>query len=239
MLDAAWTARVRLVEAASGTGRARWIARPDARTAERYATAVAAVAPRIEARLDRAVVANRVAALTTDPLGLRLESWRTARARFRSAVRGLANEAVAVVAADVRDCYGSIAATEVAERLRRWACPAGSVEAVDRALQAFRRAGVCGLPVGPDPSAVLANAVLSSIDEALRDAGLAHVRWVDDVLVFLTDPSGCSDALEVLASSLGSVGLRLAEHKTRTGDPAAVLGERFASVSGPPLRPSR
>ena len=72
--------------------------------------------------------------------------------------------------------------------------------------------GVEGLPVGPHASAVLANAVLAQVDRTLRDAGVEHLRWVDDVVLSGVDVAA---ALSVFRTALASIGLRANETKTR------------------------
>ena len=87
-----------------------------------------------------------------------------------------------------------------------------------------------GLPVGPEPSAVVANAVLTPVDRALSDAGIRHLRWVDDLVLAAEDPGA---ALEVLRGSLATVGLRLNERKTRVVLDPRAIGSRAG------LSPSR
>ena len=56
-------------------------------------------------------------------------------------------------------------------------------------LRRIARAGTPGLPIGPEPSAVLANAVLATADAAATHAGVRLLRWVDDVVLVGTDRS--------------------------------------------------
>src|SRR5205809_1035983 len=64
----------------------------------------------------------------------------------------------------------------------------GQARAIPEELGAFHRAlrdeGVRGLPVGPDPSAILANGILAIADRAAAaEAGGHPIRWVDDVVL--------------------------------------------------------
>lgn len=215
-------------------GGVRWLVRLDDPAAAEYAARVAAVAPLIDAGLSASVVANRIAATSVEPPSVQLEPWRAARTRFRRRVKALTVGASAVLVTDVRACYPSITAEAVRASLHRLACPASDIAAIGEALDAFADAGVRGLPIGPEPSAVLANAVLMAADRALETSGFPYVRWVDDVLVFLRDERDAQRALAALRSGIAAVGLRLAEEKTRVvGDPAAVLATGPGAFSDP------
>ena len=80
--------------------------------------------------------------------------------------------------ADVRDCYASISPETLAELLGPEAAHAIAF------LRRFHECGVRGLPIGPEPSAILANAVLSRLDDAIRRSGVRHLRWVDDIALW-------------------------------------------------------
>ena len=71
------------------------------------------------------------------------------------------------------------------------------------------------MPVGPPASTVLANAVLSGVDRALRRK--PHLRWVDDILVFCADAHEAVSTLALLREELAQVGLRVSQEKTSVG----------------------
>jgi hypothetical protein len=192
----------------------RWLSLLDHPTEARYAAVVALVAPAIEALLGGEVVANR-AALGTPSVGLLLQPWRPAREAFLRRAQQLALSAGAFVAADVRRCYPSMGPDLVGRTLHRLGCARGDVRGVTTMLEALDAAGVPGLPIGPNPSAVLANAVLAGADEALRAAGVRHLRWVDDVWIFAPGRPEAVAALGSLARWLEGQGLSLAPEKTR------------------------
>ena len=114
----------------------------------------------------------------------------------------------------------------VGEALRRAGIPTACE--VEGFLSGLEGIGVEGLPVGPDASAVLANAVLAQVDRALRDAGIEHLRWVDDVVLSGGDIAA---ALSVFRTALASIGLRANETKTRIMADARGL-EAANSLSG-------
>jgi hypothetical protein len=229
------TTPVRLVPEPKPGG-IRWLARLDPGAAFVYAASVSPLVPAIEGALPPAVTANRVTEVRPSPPAIRLEAWRAARTRFRRRVRDLASSAGAALMTDVRDCYGSIGPSVIATALREVGGRGEDVERVLMVLRWLADRGVRGLPVGPEASAVLANGVLLAVDRRLAEAGWAHVRWVDDIIVFTDDAAEARAALELIRETLGGVGLALASEKTRVlVDPAAIRGGGPTPPSG--LRP--
>ncbi len=209
----------------------RWVAVPHPELAAAYEAAVVPIVPIVEAALPSAVLANRVAWVRREPAGLGLEPWERARARFRRRVRREAATAGCALMADVRDCYGSIRPAVVEAALGDLRCGSGRIEPVLAVLERFADAGVRGLPIGPAPSAVLANAVLLAVDRALAEGGWRHVRWVDDVIVFARDLGDAHAALARIAAALRTVGLALAATKTRiVVDPGSIRGAGGLSI---------
>lgn len=197
----------------------------------RYVSLVAAVAPDVESACSGAVAANRVAEASVRPPVLRLRPWHREHEVFRRALARLCHDARCLAVADVRACYRSISPRVVETALLDARChpgPAAAVAAFLRRLE--HHLGVRGLPVGPEPSAVLANAVLAHLDRALADAGLRHLRWVDDVVIAADAPTTAREALDLIRSSLRHVGLELNEGKTRVvTDPVAVTAGSFSA----------
>jgi hypothetical protein len=208
--------RVRFVSLRRAGGE-RKLAILDTASRDRYVRLVAGSAGAVEARLSDAVVANRVSSWRVEPPALRLRPWRLERRIFAARLAALADAPGAIAFADVRRCYASISAATVGEALRRDGVT--TADDLERFLRELQDAGVTGLPVGPEPSGVLANAVLSTADRALERAGIRHLRWVDDLVLASTDPTS---ALEVVRGALATVGLQLNERKTRVDDPPAI-----------------
>lgn len=140
----------------------------------RFRSAVAAAAPRIERRLAAEVLAGRVG---LGRRGHRRTVWD------RTLVRLAVGPDRTALRADVRRCYRSIGATAVEAGLRRAGVDGAVRDEIAAFLRAVRTAGIEGLPVGPPPSLVLANAVLAIADDAVRREGVAYLRWVDDVVL--------------------------------------------------------
>ena len=177
-----------------------------------YARLGAAVAPSVEDALGPRVMANRVAASSLEPPALTLRSWRMERRLFARGLEALASNHRCAAIADVHACYASITPATARAALRRvGAADPGRVEAFLGQLQG---AGVRGLPVGPNASAVIANAVLAPVDEALEGGGIAHLRWVDDFVLGAPDVRTARRALEIVRHVLEGLGLRLCDRKT-------------------------
>jgi hypothetical protein len=197
--------------------------------AARYEGVLASAAPAIETALPEGVLANRVAAVDPDGSGFVLRSWHAERRLYVRRVRALATRADAVLVTDVRRCYASIRIDVVERAVTSAGVERSTVDAIASLLRRFDRLGIEGLPVGPEPSAVLANAVLAAVDERLISERFEHVRWVDDVIVALRQPRDAARAIAVIDDALRSVGLRRHVAKTRVVAPGAA--ERIG-VSG-------
>lgn len=200
--------------------------------AARYTALVSAVALRVDEELSPSVAANRVANACVDPPRLVLRSFRDERVAFGLRFARLARRTPCLLFADVRECYRSIAPDVVAASLRALGCDGPSVDGVAAFLRALQARGVEGLPVGPDPSAVLANAVLAEADRALERLGAPHLRWVDDLVVGVDGSRGAATVLGVAREALDRVGLCLNDEKTRLVlDPASGALPRGISVA--------
>ena len=190
----------------------------DVHTRERYVELVARSAEAIEELLSPAVMANRISSWSIRPPRLALRPWRLERRLFAARLAGFSVRRGAVAFGDVHRCYASMSPAIVGDALRRADIP--TAREVEGFLSGLEGLGVEGLPVGPDASAVLANAVLAQVDRTLRDAGVEHLRWVDDVVLSGADIAA---ALTVFRTALASIGLRANESKTRiVADPRAL-----------------
>jgi hypothetical protein len=213
-------------------GGVRWLTRLDPAGEAAYRAAVRPLAGRIERILGPEVLASRT---RPSPGGWRLAPWGPARAAWARAIRAALAETrrePAFAVADVRDCYGSITPETVEAVLGPEAARAAGF------LRWLRDLGVRGLPVGPEPSAVLANAILARLDRALRTSEVRHVRWVDD-LVLWGEPREVRRAMSSLRRQAATLGLDLHDGKTRLladrrEARAVALGERDSSIIAAP-----
>ena len=180
----------------------------DRRDLRRYVAAVAPVVRAIERMLAPDVFANRVGA------GCALLPHGPARIACGSRPRVDRSTASAVIA-DVRRCFASIDQ----EAVRRSLVVAGIGTAERRRigsfLDALRRAGLVGLPVGPEPSAIVANAVLALADQAAIAEGGRVLRWVDDVVIVGPGEPVAVRAFDAWVGALRELGLEPHEGKIR------------------------
>lgn len=194
---------VEVYEAAKPGGGIRRMARLSPRDAATWDALGACLAPLLERRMDPRVLANRAARCGWTwrpvPAGPALEHARMARRRYAGQ-----REAIAT---DVRSFYASVQPGVLHTALVR----AGAGRpAADLASTMVEGWGI-GLPIGPDGSAILANAVLIPVDRELGDT--PFLRWVDDYLL----PAGFP--LERLDDALDAVGLERSVAKTAPLDP--------------------
>ncbi len=223
--SAPWTRRPRSAPVAridplrTPGGKVRWITSLSPEASEAYAAAVSAVVPAVERGLGPGVVADRACPGHDGGPELRLVPWERARRRWRMEARsGLAGEVRAIVIADVRECFASITPASVSRALCEAGATEAAIEAVVSCLRAFEDEGVEGLPVGPPPSAVLANATLTRLDDALRRERRPYLRWVDDIVAFAPSLPAARRSLEQLRRAGAAVGLELHGSKTRILD---------------------
>jgi hypothetical protein len=212
-------------------GGTRWLMVLDPVDQAAYRAAVRPLAGRIERSLGPEVLAIRASSRGGPSM---LAPWGAARASWRRSVRRVIREATRgtrFAVADVRDCYGSISPETLAELLGPDAAAAITL------LRRFREDGVRGLPIGPEPSAVLANAVLSRLDDAIRGC-VSHLRWVDDVVLW-GPAADVRAAMRSVPAAAAAVGLDLHGDKTRILQDrceakVVLLGDRDSSIIAAP-----
>jgi len=210
----------------------RWLTRLEPAELARYEAAVGPLVGRIERTLGTEVFSIRA---RRSGHGWGVAPWRPARRAWRRALRSAitgAKPGTIFARADVRDCYGSISPSVIRGLL------GPDADGLDRVLGAFRDLGDCGLPVGPEPSAFVANAILARLDGTLRHAGVQHVRWVDDMIAW-GDVGDVARAMDRLAASAEALGLALHDRKTRIFEDrdearSFTLGDRDSSIIAAP-----
>ena len=181
----------------------------------RYASLVASIAADVEGCLSPVVAANRLVGWSVDPPRLRFRPWRDERSAFNARLARLATGSGCLVFADVRGCYRSIHPEAIGWALRAAGCDAFESARLVSFLRGLEAIGIVGLPVGPEPSPVLANAVLAAVDRSLAAFGITHLRWVDDVVAVAAGPVEAERVIAIVRAALEPVGLKLNERKTR------------------------
>jgi hypothetical protein len=190
-----------------------------------YGRAVARHTRQIERALGSGVVANRAVGRGSFPT-VRLEAWRPAWERWCRSIQ--TRDGTPLLRMDVASFYGS-----VGERALRHALGHGADGVLD-VLRGLWDDGVTGLPIGPQPSAILANAVLAPVDAALREAGVVAMRWVDDWVVPVASTRVAGRALAAAERELRALGLQLNLAKTSVSDPGSTREIRRHLGSGVP-----
>lgn len=85
---------------------------------------------------------------------------------------------------------------------------------VDRILNQMSSGRSFGLPVGGQCSRVLAEVLMSAVDELLNSSGIAWHRYVDDYTLIASNQSDAYKALSTLSRYLSDYGLSLNRTKT-------------------------
>lgn len=197
----------------------RLLSHLDPMDARRYEALLRPVTPRIEASLSNVVMANRAGPRgSLGPAAPARRAWR------RRVIRTIAGERRPyTLVSDVASFYASVGERAVTRALGGIDGP-GTETGLLSFLGALWDAGVTGLPVGPEPSAILANAVLAHADDAVLSAGASMVRWVDDVVIVASGRATAIRAFAAWAAALAEVGLAPNPSKTRSfDDPAEAL----------------
>jgi hypothetical protein len=166
------------------------------------------VAETIEPRLSASVLANRAAGPWPS---WRLQPLGPALKEARRLARGLPGPVI--LRTDVAEFYPSVGPASLFGALRRLGAPPGSAGTAADLLDGWGSEGYPGLPIGPAGSAVMANAVLASVDDAL--GGHPFLRWVDDYLISASTIRSAGEVLDRLHAVLDRVGLRPSRLKTQ------------------------
>jgi hypothetical protein len=187
------------------------------------------VAAVLEPRLGPEVVANR--ALVSRGRW-RLEtleaSFSRLEARLGAALRP-SGDGRGYLCTDVEDFFPSLEPETVARALLAVGVSREDAAQVAEVLAGWAALGYRGLPIGPAASAVVANAVLRSVDQAV---GAPFVRWVDDYLVRPAGERRATEVLERMDEALDRLGLRRSLSKTHLRPGPGWLG----SALGPSVR---
>lgn len=158
-----------------------------------YTAAVGACLPAIDAAT-RWSQGKTDFAMRLDPAKLQHRKW------FRSPFKGWSefNErslrylnrtrTTDVVLGDIAGYFENISLELLRSDLERIGCPSPAVSVIERCLREWAQSPDRGLPQGVLASDVLAKLYLESLDRALLNAGLRHVRYVDDVRIFCDSP---------------------------------------------------
>lgn len=117
---------------------------------------------------------------------------------------------------DVRHYFPSVDIDRLAVVLGSLDALTSDVDALTAYLRSWAELwGVSGLPIGFESSGVLGNAMLVPLDSALRSAGVAFVRYTDDLHLYLAHPSAWTRAHDLVYSVLTDLDLKINDQKTK------------------------
>lgn len=129
--------------------------------------------------------------------------WPDYHSKSEELARGSSTNHVLI--ADISDFYNQIYLHRVQSALESSGVEIERSHHIEEFLKNFTAKQSQGIPVGPSPSILLAEACLSDVDNFLLRKGYAHTRYVDDFRIFtpnlLTAIQALCDLTEYLYSS--------------------------------------
>lgn len=145
---------------------------------------------------------------------------KTAWNRFWLKAELLAGRAAQVLYCDIADFYNQIYHHTVEQQLYASGFPNQAVKWLIALLESTTAGVSRGVPVGPHPIHLIAEATLIPIDNSLQTAGLNFIRYADDILIFCDSLQEGHSALQTVATVLDKQQrLMLQRHKTKFYDP--------------------
>ena len=136
--------------------------------------------------------------------------WRM----FTERTAVLAAQHAHVVVCDIADFYPRVGVSMIKASLSEMGVAPGLIQRLCRVLERIK-VDPYGLPVGGPASRLLAEALLSPVDQGLLQAQITHCRFVDDIRLFARSMQEAHGHLAVLSGMLSGQGLSLQKSKTR------------------------
>lgn len=115
---------------------------------------------------------------------------------------------------DVSSFYSSIPSSIHADLAIRFDPSGKFLPFLDPFFETWRAEGLVGLPIGPEISLLLANAVLTPLDKMIDGLGYVFARYTDDVFVLNVDPADHQKFLRSIDSTLATIDLTRSTTKT-------------------------
>lgn len=121
-----------------------------------------------------------------------------------------------VIYCDISDFYNQIYHHSVENQLISASFPNQASKWIIALLESTTAGVSRGVPIGPHPIHLLAEATLTPIDNSLTDIGIRFIRYADDMLVFCRNIREARQALAQIATVLDKQQrLTLQRHKTK------------------------
>lgn len=137
------------------------------------------------------------------------ETYQNEYQRFKQISQGLSESSRITVSTDVSKFFASVQPDLISDLMlsrfgSSW-CQSSSF------LTELENIGVSHLPAGYADARLIANMILSFVDEAIP---YGFTRWVDDYRVFVDSEEQANNALTIMSERLSILGLRLSTEKT-------------------------
>jgi retron-type reverse transcriptase len=110
-----------------------------------------------------------------------------------------------VLCCDITDFYNQIYHHIIENQLAESNFPNQEIKWIDNLLKSTTASVSRGLPVGPHPIHLLAEAAMIPIDNSIKTQGFDFIRYVDDILIFCNSKQEAKTALAKIALILEAV----------------------------------
>lgn len=121
-----------------------------------------------------------------------------------------------VLYCDIADFYNQLYHHTIENQLIQSGFPNQETKWIIRLLESTTAGISRGIPVGPHPAHLLAEASMIPIDNSLRAQGVDFIRYVDDIIVFCENKNNAKLILSTIATTLDKQQrLMLQRHKTK------------------------
>ena len=118
--------------------------------------------------------------------------------RYRARCEQLSQEYRFVLSTDIADFYNQIYLHRVGNAIESATGDAKAGFQLEQFITRLNNKASQGIPIGPAPSVVLAEAVMIDVDQLINSMGLDHVRYVDDIRIFGNSRKKLESCLEEL-----------------------------------------
>jgi hypothetical protein len=144
-------------------------------------------------------------------------------------------EGTVFLSTDVEDFFPSVTPDTAARAMLSVGASSEDAAQAATMIEEWASLGYRGLPIGPRASAVLANAVLRSVDHAV---GVPFLRWVDDYRAVVRTEGQAADVLERMDEALARLALSRSARKTRLGVAPGWLGSAIGGSGRSQVTPA-
>lgn len=181
-----------------------------------YQALVDAIAPVAEKQIDRSKIFSNVL-LNPDPNYLMFEQDHICWKRMQQSIKDICKDKSLsyAIKTDVASYFESLYQHNLINLLHSSGCSSEIVNLLDKVLLAWMEKKSHGILQGMFPSDFLGNFYLLFLDSDLSIKEVPHIRYVDDLYIFYSDPESAQKGLVDLCGTLRQEGLHLNESKTK------------------------